>query len=691
MVATGETASLLYLKDACTRLDNQIRPPPFDQLAKAWTTFVRERDAKKGTLSDVEAVYTRRIFELLKEAKGEQFETLITSDSIKWALDCIPVTDGPLQEGAAAQAFSALSLALFDEADTRAKSDTAAAEWSQKAGNGQTVYETFWLKHLEILTNFGLANEARNAIAQSGLPKAVITAAWASFLRHLARGNISLTDSNSLPLAIEKQISPLSTGLKASIAEFYASMGNMAKAKEFATFEDKNGKFIVHAQYIGTLLNACRKHNDLEWGRYIIKTITSNTEAMKKDQHLWNVLFTWALATGKSVDEINRMMEVMVRTNPSFAPTIQDINSLIKIANEKNDPYLAERLVTLGGKWGIRANEETYLLQMDYRLSISDIDGARTAFDFVRSFQGESNGEVDAAPRVNALIQAMCTGSRKTYAFDTIMSTVDFLGERSLAFAAPTVAALTILHLQRDEFTDVADLLTTHMKSFSQSERALVRQALLELMLAPETSLPRLWDTYMIFQAVFEESPRSDRIAIMQRFFERARPDMAIHVFNHMRRHPSPAINPDTETYVTALIGCGRANDDESLSVVNNVLKLDLRVEETTRLHNARMIAFFGTGESEKAQAVWEDIIRSDEGPSRNSLLLVFRICEQSAFGEVRARDVWSMVRRMDVPLDEEIVAAYVGALAGNGRDEEARRVVETCEEELGVEVGEMM
>ena len=156
-------------------------------------------------------------------------------------------------------------------------------------------------------------------------------------------------------------------------------------------------------------------------------------------------------------------------------------------------------------------------------------------------------------------------------------------------------------------------------------------------------------------------------MAIMQTFFDRARPDMAIHVFNHMRRHRSPAVNPSTETYVTALLGCGRCADDESLAVVNNVLKLDISITETTRLHNARMIAWFLTGDPDKAQGVWEDIVRSEEGPSRNSLLLVFRVCEQSAFGEVRARAVWEMVRRMDVPLDGEVVAAYVGALSGNG------------------------
>jgi pentatricopeptide repeat protein len=197
-------------------------------------------------------------------------------------------------------------------------------------------------------------------------------------------------------------------------------------------------------------------------------------------------------------------------------------------------------------------------------------------------------------------------------------------------------------------------------------------------MLDPETPVSRLWDTYMIFQHVFRESPRSDRISIMNAFFDRNRPDMALHVFNHMRRHASPIIQPDTETYITALIGCGRTSDSEALHTINNVLKLDISVVETTRLHNARMIAFFQCGDAEKAQGVWDDIVRSEEGPSRHSLICIFRVCEQSDFGEVRARSVWGLIRGMDVPLDSEVVAAYVGALARNGCQEEAVGIIES-------------
>jgi hypothetical protein len=679
MAATGENAALTYLKDACVRLDNQVRPPPVEELGKAWTTLVKERAARKGKFSDAEAVSAGRVLELLRQTELEHLGELISDEALWWGMQCIAVERGK-GERQAKDAYLMLSRELFDETNARTASTGAVAFLKEKQMD-------VWKIHVATLAKYGRPEEARDLISSltNTIPRERLDDLWRSLLRRLAQQESQINDAESLPTLIQQQLNPLPDGVKRALSSLYASTGAMEQAKAFTILQIEDGKFDV--SYVKGLLDACRKHNDLAWGRDIIKTLTANTEAMKRQKALWNAMFAWALATGKSVDEVGRMIDVMARTNPEFHVNIVDINSLIALANERNDPYMAERLIGLGEKYGCRPDENTHLLQIDYRLSVGDVEGARTAFDLVKAFQ---DGRGDAGPRINRLVQAMC--AKKTYSFDTIMETVDYLGEHSLRFEAGTVAGLAVLHCSRDEYNDVADLLSTSLKDFSLSERQTVREALLDLMLDTRaTPIPRLWDTYMIFQHVFEEAPRADRLEIMRAFFARGRPDMATHVFNHMRRHRSPDVNPDTETYVTALLGCGRTGDYESLAVVNNVLKLDISITETTRLHNARMIAFFGTGESEKAQRVWEDIVRSDEGPSRNSLLLVFRVCEQSDFGEVRARSVWEMVRRMDVPLDAEVVAAYVGALAGNGCEEDARKVVESAESELGVKVDELV
>ena len=51
------------------------------------------------------------------------------------------------------------------------------------------------------------------------------------------------------------------------------------------------------------------------------------------------------------------------------------------------------------------------------------------------------------------------------------------------------------------------------------------------------------------------------------------------------------------------------------------------------------------------------------------------------------------MIHRLDIPLDAEIVAAYVGALTGNGWLEDAKEVVRRCgaEKDLRVELEPIM
>ena len=682
ILATGEKASLTYLKDACLRLDNQVRPPPADDLAKAWNILLKERRARKGYLNDGEALAVARVFELLKEMEAEKFKELIGDEALEWGMECLPVGATGEEEGG--KAFLMLGRLLFEELRERVGGERLNASTSMPDHE-----LAFWQKYITVITAYGRPEYARDLIATSGLPLYATEQLWVTFLQRLGAQGGKMEDADRLPSLIGEEMS-LSDTMHKALSTFYASSGNMEEARIYTTIAP-NDDGLLDASHITGLLTACRKHNDLTWGREIIKAITSYPQAMKSQKELWNGMFGFALATGKSVDEISRMMDVMRKTNPELLPETADINGLIVIANERKDPYMAERLVALGERWGCKADEETYLLQMDYRLSVDDVEGARTAFDHVKSFRHDGREDVDAGSRVNRLIQAMC--ARQSYAFEQIMDTVDFLGERGATFTAGTVSALSILHLNRDEYNDVADLLSTNIKDFSLADRASVRAAILDLMLDTSTPIPRLWDTYMIFQHVFDDAPRSERQRIMQSFFDRQRADMAIHVFNHMRRNNSPLVNPDTETYITALMGCGSCIDDESLAVVNNVLKLDISITETTRLHNARMISFFQTGDSTKAQAVWEDIVRSDEGPSRNSLVSIFRVCEQSDFGEVRARGVWKLCRRMDVPMDEEVVAAYVGALSGNGCEDEGRRIVEEVEngEVVGVEVGDLM
>ena len=433
---------------------------------------------------------------------------------------------------------------------------------------------------------------------------------------------------------------------------------------------------------------AAVRNEEFEWGRSIIQNLMDDSRSqITKRRELWDVVFLWAAGTGKSVDEVDRMMQVMARRNPEFTPNIETINQLIAFANSRNDSYLAERFLALGAKWGVAQDPMTYMYQMDYRLATGDIDGARTAYHHLKDEDVRNNEDLT---RINRLIQCMCKSGR--YGFDTIMEVVEDYNSGRKPFEADTVSALCILHLKRSEYYDVVVLLQTQVGNYDTSERMRIRDTFVNFCLDRRNSITSVWDTYMIFHQVFDaETNREIRTRIMNEFLTRRRSDMAVHVFNHIREHRRAESQATADTYIDILAGIGRLEDHESLEVVHNQMKLDMNVEPNTRLQNSLMIAYLGCDFPNNAYRFWQDIIHSNEGPNYNSLLIVMRVCEKMPFGETRAKEIWQQLGELDVEITSELFAAYVGALAGNDLVNEAMEKVNNVEKEFGLRPNTLM
>jgi hypothetical protein len=318
-------------------------------------------------------------------------------------------------------------------------------------------------------------------------------------------------------------------------------------------------------------------------------------------------------------------------------------------------------------------------MQIQYRVSVGDLDGARAAyFNLQGNFSGaDSNVEV-----INQLIQALCV-ARQPH-FDELMAMVDDLHERKANFAPETVAAVTLLHLRRGEIPDAMDLLQVHAHQYSPKQRTIIRKALSSFILDGETSIADAWDGYQILRNVFIETPRQDRIPIMNEFFARNRSDMACHVFFHMRNHVNEAISANKDVYVAAFTGFARCADAESLELAHNQLKLDLNVDMDTKLRNSLMLAYAATGENRKALKFWREICESREGPSYNSLAIAFRSCEGMHAGTEHAKSIWRRLKEQDIEIDKTIWTAYMSAIARNHNHAEAKTLIETVEEEYG-------
>jgi hypothetical protein len=471
----------------------------------------------------------------------------------------------------------------------------------------------------------------------------------------------------------------------ATITRFYKFEDNIEKAIEWYNKTKENVVDMRDFQRLQrTLLKLAIRTSNMKLGQHLIRDMAAGTPTKPQ----WEMILEWATATGKGADEIDRMIGVMERANQSLPkeewriPDTSLLNKLVKVAVDRKDPYLAERLVAVGKARGIEPDALTLIYQMQYRLAVKDVDGALTVYKHLQSHDLSKNEDISV---VNELLQTMCASGRQD--FDSIMNVAADLSDRQARFEPDTVSALSVLHLSRDEVHDVIDLLNTHVYNYDMAGRASVQSTLIEYCLRPTTTTAQSWDTYIILKQVFDDTAREQRVKIMNEFFRRQRPDMAVHVFNHMRAHTRQDTIPTVDTYVACLSGIGRAKDEESLEVVYNQLKLDFNIEPNTLLYNALMKAYTSCESPRTALGFWDDIATSREGPNINSIHLAMRACEDAPWGDEKARKIWIKLNRTGIELDQDLWASYAAALVGNGNIDSAINSLEEAHIEQGLDM----
>ena len=96
------------------------------------------------------------------------------------------------------------------------------------------------------------------------------------------------------------------------------------------------------------------------------------------------------------------------------------------------------------------------------------------------------------------------------------------------------------------------------------------------------------------------------------------------------------------------------------------------------------MLAYASTGQHRRAMQFWAEIGSSQEGPTYNSIVIAFRACEGTHYGERHARSIWQRLQEMDVDIDKQIFTAYMSAIARNHCHDEALALIESAEEKYG-------
>lgn len=470
--------------------------------------------------------------------------------------------------------------------------------------------------------------------------------------------------------------------MQQALVELYAAKDDVLAVKAWYDKKPEKGKAQPTAACLSSILEFCMRKGEKDWCTSVFRSVIDLNSPHKP---VWDVIFKWAAGfMGKGVEEVDRMMTVMVRRNPEkpqVRPDIDTINMLVELAHSNADPYLAERYITLGGKWLIRPNAKTFILQMDYRLDAGDLTGAQAAYE---KLQAEDIYGAEDVPVVNKYIQKLC--NTKPVKHDLIDTLVSELEERRQRLTGDTVIAVCSMHLELENIQDMIDVLQTHSYHLSEPERDKTREAFLSICYDRSTSTQRAWDVYVIVKHLFDEMSVEVRTQIMKEFFRRKRADYAIHVFGHMRQHLMSFKRPNLLTYTAAFAGFAQPGcaNAEFLDTVHNMLKLDSSIDPNTKLYNSLMIAYTAIREPERAMRYWDKIANSVEGPTYASLEIVFRACETMAFGEKKARSIWSKMRRMQIEVIPSVFTAYVCALAGQGLEREAESLVEDMQADLG-------
>ena len=620
----------------------KTRTPPRTEIAQALRTFYHARSTQSQPLEEMQVRQSLTAFRHLVEVKYQ-----LSIDDMLVALKALVFSarqghEGPLKE---------LAQVLFN----------------QLLNYKDKLQEKFFYDalspYIQVLTLNGDSAAARHYIRtcqQDGQEQPNSRNLWRYILRGFATEGNDHEVQQTLDMMKDCDI-PFDAEAQESLVAYFSSIQDLASSKKWYL----HPVFGHESHSIGAriaVLQLCARVGDLEWGEEVFRKLFEKDPS----KEAWDVIFQWAAAKSKGVDEVERMMHIMVQRNEehgdSMRPDVETINGLVELANIRNDPYTAERYISLATSWDIPLDAQTYLLQLDYRIKVGDLDGARTAYDRLKAYEVLDKRDI---PLINRLIVSMCKVERSDH--ESIMSLVDDLTERKAEFKPETVAVLCLMHLRRDELLDATDLLMTHSFHYGVDQRAMIRDVFVSFIMDRSNSEAVVWEVYCILAQVFTETNTKIRTQLMNEFFERNRSDMALYVFGYMRQQSQGGDRPNVDTYRQCFEGIAKAADSEALGTVYNMMKLDPDIEPDTRLYNALMLAHMACDQPQRSIEFWEDIVYSREGPTYNSIRIALRACEKAPFGDRQVREIWKLLEKFEIEITREIYDAYVGALAGSG------------------------
>ncbi|KPM35056.1 Complex I intermediate-associated protein 84, mitochondrial [Neonectria ditissima] len=659
-----------------SRMLDNLRPPPTDELIHAWKALFDAKLSSRVPLNASQALQCHRLLEyLLQQLSESPANTPLKLDhkDLVNALTALrtlrPRERTPQHLDLAKSIYSLLT------------SGTLRGKKKKKDKGSDTV---LWAQYIHTICLYGGSKEALK----------LLHANWGDLLdlaKHgdnlavpVARGLAREGHEQELVALVEhaeKNGLPFDKDTQMAIVSFFAKRDQVPETKQWFTKLPASG--LRTAEVYPLIATFAVRNNVQEWAVPHFLELGDT----KPEKPYWDSLLHAILVMGKGLKQVEAMMSHMADSAGPVNADTTTINGLLRAAVGLKDPMMAEDILSLAAEKNLRLDGETYLIQMGLRLEAGYLPGVQAAYKSVKKLEpwhSDPDRWWEYCQLLNRYLSVLCAQEKPD--FNRLGELVQLAEEDQVQLDPQTLASLCVRFLENEQHFDVMDILSVHAFQFSAAEREVVQEAFIKFCLNPETSTSRAWTSYQVLRQFFQDLSFEHRVSLIDAFFDRKRSDMASHVFGHMRQHRNSDYHPQLDTYIRFFEGLGQYPDTEALEMVYNMLKMDTTVQPNTRLYTSLMLAHTACDRPLQALDFWTEITSSREGPTYASLEAVFWALERRPGGSKVAQRVWKRIENMDVDIPPAVYNAYIGAIAGNGEEQEVQNIILRMGKITGVE-----
>ncbi|OCT48508.1 pentatricopeptide repeat containing protein [Cladophialophora carrionii] len=531
--------------------------------------------------------------------------------------------------------------------------------------------------YITVLSKTGSAQEALELLRKS--PTSSERASlpmWTAVLKGLANEGRN-QEFWKVVREVQDTVGPLDAVSQETLAGHFSQHDEISALKRVFALPLENGQVPTTPTLI-KVVDCAMRNGEEEWAETAASLLQQRTDS----GDVAGTLVVWHATHDPSVKHMRQIIEQLSDRGVTDAVSMKTMNRLIEHAYSRNSAETASHYLGLAQSLGLHPDGRTRVIQLEYELK----QGNRTAAAQTYELLSREDVPLDRSdvPVLNHYISSLSFSADPEYIH--LMQIVDHLLSTGADLEAEAIAGLCHVFLQKDELEEATGLLRHRVDSYPRDDRARISAVFQQFITDLSIKDQRAFNAYELFRHAFPETPVTDRVAIIQSFFARKRPDLACLIFGHMRQREDLAARPTPAAYAKCFEGIAACKDIDGLQMIYNMLKLDLEVEQTTRIHNGLMAAYTECQQPFVAiiDHFWK-IMESREGPTLSSFILALRACEKwIPQGGHEARQIMALMQSFNLVITKEVYDAYIGALAGQSEFENTVELIEEMEQDIG-------